>query len=65
MMSEKIIPSCRYDHGSLKKLDGLWAFMGVDIDKTAVTNARAYTAEIYRCPVCGYLEFFDDAVHYE
>lgn len=28
-------------------------------------DGRMFTLTLYRCPICGYLELFDDDVHHE
>lgn len=63
-------PTCRYGHGPLMRPDSeddtRWVF-GVtkkteDADgKKALTELPyAFTVLLYRCPICGYIELFDD-----
>ena len=73
----KINPICRYGHGELSVQPGKWALTGIEFEtfdtsstvneplSTIALNGNAFTLSIYRCPTCGYLEFFDDDAHYE
>lgn len=63
--------TCRYGHGELVAENGLWAMPGIDVKtdnvgvdtgqtaKYIVENGLGFSLRIYKCPTCGYLEFFD------
>lgn len=66
-----ITPTCRYDHGPLAEITGepdlRYAVRSVfktrEGDQPVITESPyAFTARLYRCSVCGYLELFDDEV---
>lgn len=66
---------CKYGHGSLVEQDGTWSLPMVtkeprDIpqeDRTVMVasmySEMVYTVKIWQCPVCGYIELFDDEAH--
>lgn len=65
-----ITPECRYGHGLLKEVKGdeglRYVIRSVYKDQPApgeqvITESPVvFTALLFRCPVCGYLEVFDD-----
>lgn len=69
--------TCRYNHGNLEKISGVWAFSGITKEKVENPsfphgfinrndlNGTIYTASIYQCQKCGYIELFDDEAHDE
>lgn len=69
--------SCRYGHGELIQIEGIWSLSCMEKeerenpafpDKKSIShtpNGVIYTMHVYRCPVCGYLELFDDLAEYE
>ena len=60
----KVTPRCPYGHGDLVHDAGLYALRGVKLvidppkEPSVEMKERAYIANLYRCPACGYLEMF-------
>lgn len=65
---EKIVPTCRYGHGPLKRMDvveGEKQFYKVDTfpSRSAPPPASGwviYSFVIYECPKCSYIELHDE-----
>lgn len=64
-----ITPECRYGHGQLTEVTGdpelryavRSVFKTQEGDQKIITESPyAFTARLYRCRFCGYLELFDD-----
>lgn len=73
-MRTSITPNCRYGHGDLGEVQAgtasaRWAIqehqvskVGGDAESTKLLTPgmSLFSLRIFKCPVCGYLEFFDD-----
>lgn len=65
-----ITPTCRYDHGPLEESQGdpELRYAVRSVFKTHEPSGQlvieeapyVFTARLFRCPVCGYVELFDD-----
>lgn len=56
--TDKITPTCRYEHGELYKVTGGGKY---DSFGFSIPNmAGMFVGEIYTCKTCGYTEFFDN-----
>lgn len=58
-MTSKVIPTCRYGHGPLRRMDANgrapeWGLVGPQ-----GPLGMAFFVSIYVCKTCGYCEFFD------
>lgn len=72
-----VTPTCRYGHGELQENPALWSLTGVTLSPigqpaegqppvmVVMENGRAYSTKLFRCPVCGYIELFDDFTSHE
>lgn len=68
----KVERTCRYGHGPLTEVDGVWSFAGVEVtdetlpdgsaNLTQFPNGMGYTVTIHQCSVCGYVEATDSDV---
>lgn len=65
IVNTSVIPTCRYEHGRLVKVEveqaeaakGLQPRFGwVCVDNITYQ----FVGRLYTCPTCGYTEFFDD-----
>jgi hypothetical protein len=58
-MSIKVTPNCRYGHGDLLPVvyQGEHPYWGLLSGRKGLGSV--FLAELYLCPVCGYLEIFD------
>ena len=63
-----IEPTCRYDHGNLKKVNGepgfpsAFAVSGMNLVNEGAPLTPAGTGlllDVFECPVCGYTELFE------
>lgn len=56
--------TCRYGHGQLDSIDGIWSLEGLRPQKSAVgglaSNGQVFTVRVFRCETCGYVELYDD-----
>lgn len=69
-MIMKIIPTCRYNHGILEEIQGDPAqhYSLPAVAKTHELSGKVSVVEtpivfmvrLFRCPMCGYLEIFDN-----
>lgn len=68
MDQELNFKTCRYGHGVLKPVDGIWSMPSIVKTKNddelsiSINYNYTYSVKIYQCPACGYVEFFDDEV---
>jgi hypothetical protein len=61
--------TCRYGHGDLHKIDGVWSFEGVNwepymhgdkvVGRLPAPNGNGFTVCLWRCSVCHYVEMSD------
>lgn len=68
--------SCRYGHGELKKINGVWTLAEYQRnerphpsqpDSIIISNDPTgfiFTLRLFKCETCGYIEFCDDEAHY-
>ncbi|WP_342617191.1 hypothetical protein [Rhodoferax sp. GW822-FHT02A01] len=70
----KIVPTCRYDHGPLDKVNGKFSMGEIIYEKPtgmiaqlnpdwkimANQTGQLFITNIFQCPKCGYTELHDD-----
>ena len=58
-----VTPTCRYNHGNLIREENGW-WLGSSLRPSESTKLvqldTVFVLSLYRCPVCGYVELFDD-----
>lgn len=63
----KVVPECRYGHGPLTSVDGIFTAPQVaEIDpkendgNSIGLTGLSYSFHLWRCRECGYIELFDE-----
>ena len=66
-MPGRPVPSCRYEHGPLKREERWWAVQQMarierppQPDQNFLATPVRFVFSLFRCPACGYMEMFDD-----
>lgn len=59
---EKQVKTCRYGHGDLRHEGNNYALLGMALTKAGdlVNDGRAFTLQVWACPVCRYVELSDE-----
>jgi hypothetical protein len=66
-MSERVVPTCRYQHGPLKREEQFWSVQQMQKldqpmqpDQNFIPTSIQFVFSLFRCARCGYMEMFDD-----
>jgi len=68
MAYQRVERTCRYGHGPLSKMDGVWGLEGRKIEqasengvpkKVALPTGKLFGAQLWLCTTCGYVELAD------